>query len=116
MLQLVGECNHKLAESFKIQTQTEQTEVAVHTEQPQSAGESTKHCMVVQYRGSLTDQFVHNLYESKVPVQPVVTLRKIRTFVSQLKVKLPQPCYIISNKLQSLLCRSNNSAYMYTSG
>ena len=74
----------------KIQTQAQQTEAAVQSEQnPQPVVESTKHCMLIQYRGSLTDQFVRNMHESKVPVQPVVTLRKIRTFVSQLKVKVP---------------------------
>ena len=95
----------------KIQAQAQQTEGTVQTEQqPQTAGESTKYCMLVQYRGALTDQFVRNLYESKVPVQPVVTLRKIRTFVSQLKVKVPDE--ISSRVVYEITCPSCGACYV----
>ena len=95
----------------KIQTQAQQTEAAVQSEQnPQPVVESTKHCMLIQYRGSLTDQFVRNMHESKVPVQPVVTLRKIRTFVSQLKVKVPDN--ISSRVVYEIRCPSCHACYV----
>ena len=95
----------------KIQSQSQQTEAAVQTEtQLQSAGEVSKHCMLVQYRGALTDAFVRNLYESKVPIQPVVTLRKIRTFVSQLKVKIPDE--ISSRVVYQITCPSCGACYV----
>ena len=95
----------------KIQSQTQQTEATEQTEQrPQTGEVTTKHCMRVQYRGALTDQFVRDLFKSKVPVQPVVTLRKSRTFVSQLKVKVPDE--ISSRVVYQLTCPSCGACYV----
>ena len=55
----------------------------------QLATQSPKHMMKIQYRGAITDKFVKSLYDAHAPIVPVITLRKIRTFVSPLKAKVP---------------------------
>ena len=64
----------------------------------------------IQYRGNVTDQFVKALYEAQAPVMPVVTLRKIRTFVSPLKVKVPDE--IASRIVYKITCPGCRACYV----
>ena len=66
--------------------------------------------MFIQYRGSVTDQFIQNLRASHAPVQPVITLRKSRTFVSQLKVSVPLE--ISSRVVYQITCPSCGACYV----
>ena len=80
------------------------------TGQQPTATESPKHCFLVQYRGAVTDQLVRSLYEANAPIQAVVTLRKIRTFVSQLKAKVPDE--IASRVVYQITCPSCGACYV----
>ena len=71
-----------------IQAQSNQQEAETQTSTEETTA-CPKHLFRIQYRGNVTDQFVKALYEAQAPVMPVITLRKIRTFVSPLKVKVP---------------------------
>ena len=51
-----------------------------------------------------------SLYEAKAPVLAVVTLRKIRTFVSPLKVKVPEE--IASRIVYKITCPSCQACYV----
>ena len=53
---------------------------------PDENGERNSKVMVyVSYRGHLTDIFVKKLKESGAPVQPIITLRKLKTVMPSLK-------------------------------
>ena len=78
--------------------------------QPLQTGESPKHNMLIQYRGAVTDQFVRNLHNSNAPVQAIITLRKSRTFVSQLKVQVPLE--ISSRVIYQIQCPSCGACYV----
>ena len=64
----------------------------------------------VQYRGSVTDKFVKTLFEVKAPVIPVITIRKIRTFVSTIKPKVPDE--IVSRVVYRIECPSCEACYV----
>ena len=73
--------------------------------------ESTpKHQFKIQYRGTVTDTFVKTLYNIKAPVLPVITIRKIRTFVSTLKAKVPDE--IASRVVYKITCPSCHACYV----
>ena len=40
----------------------------------------------IEYRGTITDQFVRSLYNTKAPIKPIITLRKLKTLLPSLKV------------------------------
>ena len=82
--------------------------------QPSQTGENIKFNMLIQYRGPVTDQFVQNLRAAHAPVQPVITLRKIRTFVSQLKVSVPLE--ISSRVVYQITCPSCGACYVGQTG
>ena len=94
----------------KIQAQSNQQamESQVRTEEESTA--CPKHLFRIQYRGSATDQFVKALHEAQAPVMPVVTLRKIRTFVSPLKVKVPDE--ISSRIVYRIRCPGCRACYV----
>lgn len=96
----------------KIQAQPQQQQTAApgQTGQQPTTSEGPKHCFLVQYRGAVTDQLVHSLYEANAPLQAVVTLRKIRTFVSQLKEKVPEE--IASRVVYQITCPSCEACYV----
>ena len=64
----------------------------------------------IQYRGPVTDKFVKTLFEIKAPVVPVITIRKIRTFVSTLKAKIPDN--IASRVVYKITCPSCHACYV----
>ena len=73
--------------------------------------ESTpKYLFKIQYRGTVTDSFVKTLYNIKAPVLPVITIRKIRTFVSTLKAKVPDE--IASRVVYQITCPSCHACYV----
>ena len=75
------------------------------------AEESTpKYLLKIQYRGTVTDTFVKTLYTIKAPVLPVITIRKIRTFVSTLKAKVPDE--IASRVVYKITCPSCHACYV----
>ena len=88
----------------------QQTAPPEQTGQQPETTESPKHCFLVQYRGVATDQLVRSLYEANAPIQAVVTLRKIRTFVSQLKAKVPEE--IASRVIYQITCPSCGACYV----
>ena len=71
---------------------------------------TTKHLVKIQYRGTVTDKFVKTLFEIKAPVVPVITIRKIRTFVSTLKAKIPDN--IASRVVYKIECPSCHACYV----
>ena len=71
---------------------------------------TTKHLFKIQYRGPVTDKFVKTLFEIKAPVVPVITIRKIRTFVSTLKAKVPVE--IASRVVYKITCPSCHACYV----
>ena len=92
------------------QQQQQQAAPPEQTGQQPTSTESPKHCFLVQYRGAVTDQLVRSLYEANAPIQAVVTLRKIRTFVSQLKAKVPEE--IASRVVYQITCPSCGACYV----
>ena len=95
----------------KIRTHPQHNEETPTTQQPsQSEDSSSKFSMLIQYRGAVTDQFVQNLHSANAPVQPVITLRKNRTFVSQLKVKVSSE--ISSRVVYQITCPSCGACYV----
>ena len=94
----------------EIRTQPQHNEDITTTQPSQSEESSSKFSMLVQYRGAVTDQFVQNLHTVNAPVQPVITLRKSRTFVSQLKVKVSSE--ISSRVVYQITCPSCGACYV----
>ena len=64
----------------------------------------------MQYRGAITDKFVKTLYDAKAPVVAVITLRKIRTFVSPLKAEAPSE--IASRVVYKITCPGCQACYV----
>ena len=97
----------------KIQTQENQQEpeaqVVAGGEQETTTA-LPKHLFKIQYRGSMTDQYVKALFDTNAPVMPVITLRKLRTFVSPLKVKVPDE--IASRIVYKITCPRCKSCYV----
>ena len=48
-----------------------------------------KHLYRIQYRGRATDNYVKRLRAANAPIQPVITLRKLRSFLPSLKEAVP---------------------------
>ena len=67
-----------------ISTQQNQ-EVTTETEN----NKPSKFRICLQYRGSITDQFVKKMYDIQAPVQTVLTLRKLRSILPSLKCAIP---------------------------
>ena len=102
---IIGETMNKIQAA-----QNQQIETATTTTPQQPQPECSKHLLLVQYRGAVSDKFIRSLHEAKFPVQPVVTLRKMRTFVSQLKVKVPDE--IASRVVYQITCPSCGACYV----
>ena len=51
---------------------------------------ASKHLYRVQYRGKVTDCYVKRLRAANAPIQPVITLRKLRSFLPSLKEPVPK--------------------------
>ena len=49
-----------------------------------------KHLYRIQYRGRVTDSYVKRLRAADAPIQPVITLRKLRLFLPSLKEPVPK--------------------------
>ena len=96
----------------KIQMSTNQpnTREAQDTTSSQPATQSPKHMMKIQYRGAITDKFVKSLYDAHAPIVTVITLRKIRTFVSPLKAKVPDE--IASRIVYQITCPGCQACYV----
>ena len=77
---------------------------------PDNEPSTPKHMLKVQYRGSATDKYVKTLFEVKAPVIPVITIRKIRTFVSTFKSKIPDD--IVSRVVYRIECPSCQACYV----
>jgi hypothetical protein len=95
----------------KIEAETIQQEPTPQQPAPNSSPDpSPRYMFKIQYRGTVTDKFVKTLYEVKAPVVPVITLRKIRTFVSTLKAQIPDE--IVSRVVYKFTCPSCNACYV----
>ena len=70
----------------------------------------SKHLIKIQFRGTITDHYVKALYDAQAPVMPVITLRKLRTFVSPLKVRVPDE--IASRIVYKITCPRCKSCYV----
>ena len=93
----------------KIDAPTVEQEPAQNQNDPTE--ESTpKHLFKIQYRGTVTDSFVQTLHNIKAPVLPVIIIRKIRTFVSTLKAKVPDE--IASRVVYQITCPSCHACYV----
>ena len=93
----------------KIETEAVQQE-PTHNPDISPDPPTTKHLFKVQYRGTMTDKFVKTLYAVQAPVVPVITLRKIRTFASTLKAKIPDE--IASRVIYQITCPSCQACYV----
>ena len=69
-----------------------------------------KHRLLVQYRGSPTDQFVKQLKQSGAPTQVVLTLRKLRSYMPALKP--PVPLMLKSNIIYKIQCPRCQACYV----
>ncbi len=109
---IIGETINKIQASINQQNNTETQDAAPphSTAPPQVTAPSPKHMMKVQYRGAITDKFVKTLYEAHAPVVAVITLRKIRTFISPLKVKVPDE--IASRVVYKITCPGCHACYV----
>ena len=66
------------------------TSTSQSTNANEQVGPARNHRMLLQYRGSVTDQFVKRLKDVGAPTQVVLTLRKIKTFLPSLKASVPK--------------------------
>ena len=98
----------KKIEEAAVQPEVPQQTTANPTPAPEPS--APKHMFKIQYRGTVTDKFVKSLHEVKAPVIPVITIRKIRTFVSSLKVKVPEE--IESRVVYKITCPSCEACYV----
>ena len=57
----------------------------VNNDDANNENSPSKVILILQYRGLPTDNFIKQLKRSKAPIQPVVTLRKQKTFLPSLK-------------------------------
>ena len=69
-----------------------------------------KHRVILQYRGSITDQFVKRLNDCDGPVQTVLTLRKLRSSMPSLKCEVP---YMLKSRvIYKLTCPHCQACYV----
>ena len=66
-----------------------------------------KHLYRIQYRGKVTDSYVKRLRLANAPVQPVITLRKLRSFLPSLKEPVPNNlANLVVYKIQCPSCQA----------
>ena len=64
----------------------------------------------VEYRGKVTDNFINHLHKCGAPVQPVVTLRKLKTTLPSLKPSIKRE--LKSGVIYKISCPRCNSCYV----
>ena len=101
--------NPIIQETLQKIEEADEQETAPNTNIPTEPA-TAKHLFKIQYRGPVTDKFVKTLFEIKAPVVPVITIRKIRTFVSTLKAKIPDN--IASRVVYKITCPSCHACYV----
>ena len=76
----------------------------------QGTNKPQKFRICLQYRGSVTDQFVRKLYDVEAPVQAVLTLRKLRSTLPSLKCGVPS--MIKSRVIYQITCPQCQLCYV----
>ena len=69
-----------------------------------------KSTFAIQYRGSVTDNFIKQLKKSGAPIQPIVTLRKLKTTLPSLKPLVKKE--LRSGVIYKITCPGCNSCYV----
>ena len=91
-------------EKILAQTDTEQ--------KPADPEVQCKHRVLMQYRGSTTDQFMKKLKDCDAPVQVVLTLRKLRSCLPTLKA--PVQKMLKSDVVYNISCPHCETCYVGT--
>ena len=65
---------------------------------------------VVEYRGNVTDNFIKQLKKCDAPVQPIVTLRKLKTILPSLKPAVKKE--LRSGVIYQISCPGCNACYV----
>ena len=86
----------------------------VQQDNGQQGNVKRSHRMGLQYRGSVTDHFVKNLRDCEAPVQTVITLHKIRSYLPPLKCEVPRMLKI--RVVYKLTCPRCNACYVGQTG
>ena len=88
---------------------------------PKSKGNQLpKSTFATQYRGNVTDNFIKQLKKSRAPIQPIDTLRKLKTTLPSLKLPVKKELrsrviYKIDvSRMDFLLCRSNQTTFNHS--
>ena len=102
---IIGETINKIQRSVN---QVDTTKAPTTT--TSQSEKAPTHMMKVQYRGAVTDKFVKTLYDANAPIVAVITLRKIRTFVSPLKTEVPKE--IASRVVYQITCPGCQACYV----
>ena len=79
-----------------------------HVDQPEV--EQLCHRIVLQYRGPVTDQFIRKLKDRGAPIQSVLTLHKIRSYMPSLKCAVPR--LLKSRVVYKLSCPRCRACYV----
>ena len=74
------------------------------------AATTPKHLYRIQYRGKATDGYVKRLRSVNAPIQPVITLRKLRSFLPSLKE--PVPSKLATLLVYKIQCPSCPACYV----
>ena len=94
----------------KIEAENLQEQESLPDQNVSTEETTPKYLFKIKYRGTVTDTFVKALYDSKAPVVPVSTIKKIRTFVNTLKAKVPVE--ITSRVVYQITCPSCHAYYV----
>ena len=86
------------------------SEPAVQQENDQPVNTQQCHRIVLQYRGPVTDKFVKRLKDSGAPVQAVMTLQKLRSYMPSLKVAVTK--LLKSRVVYKLSCPRCSACYV----
>ena len=76
--------------------------------------ETSKHVMMIQYRGKCTEDFARSLHHCKAPCSIIMTLRKLKTVLPSLKPPIEKS--LRSGVIYQINCAVCNAAYVGQTG
>ena len=82
----------------------------VHSDNVNNENSPVKVNLIIQYQGLPTDNFIKQLKRSNAPIQPVVTLRKQKTFLPSLKRSVKEE--LRSSVVYKITCPGCHACYI----
>ena len=79
-------------------------------DKPESDCTTKKVHLVLQYRGLPTENFIKQLKQAKAPIQPIITMKKLRSFLPSLKPEIQS--HLKSCVVYKITCPGCTSCYV----